>query len=353
MSDGPRSVAAARFLFSMSDLPDDHLAEPVLIAGFGSIGQRHFQNLRALGCSHFIFYRTYQSTISDPDTSAWFSTNSLDEALAHRPRIAIVSNPSAKHLEVGWAAAQAGCHLFIEKPLSHTLDRCRELADLAQQRRLTTMIGCQFRFHPLLVGLREQLRAGRIGEVLGARAEWGEYLPDWHPWEDHRKSYSARADLGGGVVLTLIHPLDYLYWLFGPVQDVQASIRSVPRLQTAAGDDWAEITLQFASGVIGQVHLDYVQKPPVHRLCVWGDRGRALWDFHAGTLAWEATDGSTQIECVPEGFERNTMFVDEMRHFLDAVEHRRPSSIPLEEGIAVLDVALKAKSRTQREICCG
>ena len=97
------------------------------------------------------------------------------------------------------AAARAGCHLYIEKPLSHTLDHCRELAEVAGQRRLTTMIGCQFRFHPLLISLRKQLNERRVGEVLGARAEWGEYLPDWHPWEDHRASYSARAELGGAV----------------------------------------------------------------------------------------------------------------------------------------------------------
>jgi predicted dehydrogenase len=337
----------------MSELSGDRLAEPILIAGLGSAGRRHFNNLRALGCRDFVFYRTYQSTISDPEIDRWPATADLNEALAHRPRIAIIANPSAKHVEVACAAAQAGCHLFIEKPLSHSLDHCQALADLARQRQLTTMIGCQFRFHPLLASLREQLPAGRIGEVLGARAEWGEYLPDWHPWEDHRKSYSARSDLGGGVVLTLIHPLDYMMWLFGPVRDVHASIRSVPSLQTAAGDDWAEITLRFAGGVVGQVHLDYVQKPPVHRLCVWGDRGRATCDFHAGSLSWEAIDGSVQTERVPEGFDRNTMFVDEMRHFLDAAQHGRPSAIPLEEGIAVLDVALKAKQSASREICCG
>lgn len=337
----------------MSKLSGGGVAEPVLIAGFGSIGRRHFQNLRALGCSQFVFYRTYQSTISDPEIGAWPSTGNLDEALAQRPQIAVIANPSARHLEVALAAARAGCHLFIEKPLSHSLEHCQELAELVLQQKLTTMIGCQFRFHPLLKSLRRQLGEGRLGEVLGARAEWGEYLPDWHPWEDYRKSYSARADLGGGVVLTLIHPLDYMLWLFGPADEVHASIRSVPSLKTAAGDDWAEITLRLAGGVIGQVHLDYVQKPPVHRLVVWGDRGRATWDYHAGTLSWEAVDGGMQIERVPEGFERNAMFVAEMRHFLAAVEHRRASDIPLEEGIAVLDVALRAKSCARKEACVG
>lgn len=337
----------------MSALSSDRLAEPVLIAGLGSIGRRHFNNLRALGCTNFVFYRTYQSTMADPETGAWPSTSNLQEALSHRPLLAIVSNPSAKHLEVAHAAAEAGCHLFIEKPLADSLEHCRELAELASKRRLTTMIGCQFRFHPLLVSLRDQLRGGRVGDMLGARAEWGEYLPDWHPWEDHRKSYSARPELGGGVVLTLIHPLDYLYWLFGEVHDVQASMRSVPSLQTAAGDDWAEITLRFASGQIAQVHLDYVQKPPVHKLCVWGDRGRANLDFHAGTLLWESPDGGAETERVPEGFERNTMFVDEMKHFLEAVHEHRASAIPIEVGIDVLDIALKAKRSAQFEACRG
>jgi len=101
------------------------------------------------------------------------------------------------------------------------------------------------------------------------------------------------------------------------------------------------------------VHLDYVQKPPVHRLTVWGDRGRATWDYHAGTLVWEAPQDAPQIERVPAGFERNTMFVDEMRHFLDAVEHKRQTDIPLADGIAVLDVALRAKQHATCEVCCG
>lgn len=333
-------------------MPVDHASDPILIAGFGSIGRRHFGNLRALGYDNFVFYRTYQATIPDADIAQWPSTGNLAEALAYRPRYAVISNPNARHVEVALAAAQAACHLFIEKPLSHTLDQTQQLAAVVQQNGLTTMIGCQFRYHPLLVSLRSQLTAGRIGQVLGARAEWGEFLPDWHPWEDHRQSYSARADLGGGVVLTLIHPLDYLYWMFGPVTDVQASIRSVPSLQTAA-DDWAEITLQFASGVIGQVHLDYVQKPPVHTLAVWGDLGRAAWDYHAGTLTWQTPDGEVEVEKVPAGFERNTMFLDEMKHFLDAAAHGRLSDIPLADGIAVLDIALKAKHAAAREVLCG
>jgi predicted dehydrogenase len=324
---------------------------PILIAGFGSIGRRHFRNLRSLGCTNFVFYRTRQGTVPDDESSDWPSFDNLAAALEARPKIAVISNPSSRHLEAATAAAEAGCDLFIEKPLSNSLDGCAELARIVQSRALVAMIGCQFRFHPLLIELRNALASGRLGRIVGARAEWGEYLPDWHPWEDHRQSYSARPDLGGGVVLTLIHPLDYLYWLFGGVDRVQAATRPVPALETQAGEDWAEITLTFASGVIAQVHLDYLQRPPVHRLRVWGELGSAALDFQEGILKSQINDINDDVSemKVSAGFDRNTIFVDEMRHFLDCVATRQSSAIPLHDGIEVLKTALDAKQAARGE----
>jgi len=315
----------------------------ILIAGIGSIGRRHLQNLVTLGYSNLLLYRSHKGTLADEESDDWPVFTDLDEALARGPQVALICNPTALHMPVAIAAAKAGCHLFIEKPLSHTLEGCDELLALVKERKLVTMVGCQFRFHPLLVKLRDEIRTGRIGEVIATRAEWGEYLPQWHPWEDHRSSYSARQDLGGGAVLTLIHPLDYLRWIFGEVTKLHASTRSIPSLQTETGDDLAEITLEFESGVIGQVHLDYIQSPPVHILTVVGDEGRAELNFHTGTLTWRGRDGSSIVDSAPDEFERNAMFIDELQHFLGCVEKLEPTCVPLEDGIASLGLALRAK----------
>jgi predicted dehydrogenase len=331
----------------VSDPSAGELQAPILIAGFGSIGQRHFRNLKSLGCKNFILYRTRQGTLKDELAADCRTTSNLDEALSWRPRMAIVSNPTSMHMPVALAAARAGCDLFLEKPLSHELTDCGELTEQVRAHSLVTMIGCQFRFHPLLGRLRAELQAGRLGTVVSANAEWGEYLPAWHPWEDHRKSYSARSDLGGGVILTLIHPLDYLYWLFGPVGRLHASTRAVESLGTQAGEDCAEIIAEFVSGPLARVHLDYFQRPPKHTLTVAGDAGSATIDFHAQTLTWQLIDGSTTVDTAPADFERNTMFVDEMRHFLTAVEQRAQTDIPLADGVAVLDIALRAKTSAQ------
>ena len=314
----------------------------ILIAGFGSVGRRHFRNLQSLGVEDFVFYRSHRGMLDDEETAGWPSTADLDEALAMRPTAAVISNPTALHLPVAIEAAQAGCDLFIEKPLSHTREGCDELLDLVETRKLVAMVGYQFRCHPLLGSLKEQLDSGRIGTVVSARSEWGEYLPDWHPWEDHRKSYSARKELGGGVTLTLSHTLDYLYGLFGPVAHVQASVRSVDALQTGVDDDLAAMTLDFEAGVLAEVHLDYLQRPPTHRLTILGDHGRAALDFLAGTLDWIAPDGTEDRETLPDGFERNELFLAEMRHFLKAVADRSAPMISLRDGYEVMDVALRA-----------
>jgi predicted dehydrogenase len=206
------------------------------------------------------------------------------------------------------------------------------------------MLGCQYRFHPLLRSLRERLIAGEFGTPLTARAEYADSILLWHPWEDYRDSYSARPDLGGGAILTLVHPLDYLYWLFGPVRDVRASARKAPRLETAVDDDVADLSIEFQNGVFSQVHLDFVQDPPVHTLTVIGERGRAELDFLAGTLRTYLGGREPCTECVPDGYDRNAMFLDEMRHFLHCLETRQQTAVPLGDGIAILDIALAAKA---------
>jgi predicted dehydrogenase len=323
-------------------------ARKVLIAGFGSVGRRHFRNLESLGVTDISFYRSGQSTLCTDEIQTRPVFKDVEAALNCRPSAVIVANPTSLHMPVALAAARVGADLFIEKPLTDSLVGCNELIRLCRDRGLVSMVGCQFRFHPLLRRLRERLFEGDFGGVLSVRAEYGDSLLRWHPWEDHRRGYSARAQLGGGAILTLIHPLDYLYWLFGPVRDVHASVNKAAVLETDVNDDIADVTLEFESGATGHIHLDFLQDPAAHTLSMMTDRGRLALDFTAGTLEWRPYGGSSTVEQVPAGYERNAMFVDELRHFLERVEDRKSSDVPLADGIAVLEIALKAKADAER-----
>lgn len=313
-----------------------------LIAGYGSIGRRHMQNLLTLGEHDIVLYRSNLSTLPTDELAGYPVETDLRAALAHRPDAVIISNPTALHLDVAIPAAESGAHLLIEKPISHSLRRIPDLERALRHGGGLALTGFQFRWHPTLKLARQILDDGVIGNVVSVRANWGEYMPGWHPWEDYRKSYSARPELGGGVVLTLCHPFDYLRWLSGEVKSLYAMTSRRGGLDLEV-EDTAEISLRFASGTLGSLHLDYVRRPGAHRLEFVGSQGTLTWDNDGGILRlYRAGDRTWEQYTPPEVFERNDLFLAEMRHFLDVIRGEAQPVCTLDDGIQALKLALAA-----------
>ena len=310
----------------------------ILIAGFGSIGRRHFRNLLALGERDILFLRSQRGTLPDDEIAAYPVETDLAAALQYKPDAVIVSTPTALHLSIAIPAAEAGCHLFLEKPLSHTMDRLDELERALCQGGGRAFVGFQFRFHPTLQRIAQWISEGALGHPLSVRARWGEYLPGWHPWEDYRQGYSARPELGGGVVRTLCHPLDYLYWMLGDVEALWSFLGYQGDLGIEV-EDTAEIGLRFASGALGSVHLNYTQRPPTHRLEIVGTQGTIRWDYSDGVARlYRATTGEWEVFPPPPGFSRNDMFLAEMNHFLEVARGDAEPACSLREGIRVQEL---------------
>ena len=327
----------------------------ILIAGLGSIGRRHFRNLVALGEKDLVLYRTHKATLPDDELAGYPVETDLAEALKkHRPQAVVVANPTSLHLEVAIPAAEAGCAVLLEKPIAEDLSRVDELRRAAEKNDHRILVGFQFRYHPTLNKAKELIEAGTLGKVLTVHAHWGEYLPNWHPWEDYRQSYAARADLGGGVIRTLTHPLDYLRYLLGEVATLQALQGQISALELSGVEDVAEIGLRFTSGAIGGVHVNYFQRPGVHRLEIVGTAGTLRWDNADGKLIHfqmpEPFGGTypqpqAALETVyqpPEGFERNHLFVAQTQHFLQVASGEVKPICTLEDGIRAQEMALAA-----------
>jgi len=314
----------------------------ILIAGLGSIGRRHLRNLLALGEGDILLYRTGHSIPPEDEFADFPVETDLEVALARQPEAVIISNPTSLHMDVAIPAAQAGCHILLEKPIAATLDRVDELQRAVVESGVRVLVGFQFRFHPTLQRLKQLLNRGAIGRPLSVRAHWGEYLPGWHPWEDYRQGYSARADLGGGVVLTLCHPLDYLCWLLGEVTSLYAFTGRLGELDLEV-EDTAEIGLRFASGALGSLHLDYHQRPADHHLEIVATQGSLRWDNSDGSLRlFQAERGEWQEYHPPQGFERNDMFLAQMHHFLSVARGEQTPDCTLRDGIRALRLALAA-----------
>ena len=311
-----------------------------LIAGFGSIGRRHLRNLRALGETDIILLRSHKSTLPDDEITGLPVETDITAALAQKPDAVIISNPTSLHLDVAIPAANAGCAILMEKPVSHSLDRLDELKQAAKAGGAGVLLGYQFRFHPGLRQVKAWLTDGLIGRPLSFRAQWGEYLPNWHPWEDYRKSYTSRPDLGGGVVVTLSHPIDYLRWLLGDVKSLWAFSGRLSDLEIQV-EDYAEIGMQFANGVTGSLHLDYYQQPPSHTLEITGTAGRITWDNSDGIARlFQAQTGQWNEVSLPANFDRNDLFIAESKHFLDIIQKKAEPVCSLADGEAALKLCL-------------
>jgi predicted dehydrogenase len=322
-----------------------------LIAGLGSIGRRHLRNLKTLGQTDLLLYRTHQATLPDTELSDYPTYTELDEALAQKPDGVIVANPTSLHLEVATAAARAGAALLIEKPVSDSLLGIRELQAALDQTGKPSLVGFHLRYHPVLRQIKELVDSNQLGKALKAHAHWGEYLPGWHPWEDYRNSYAARADLGGGVLNTLSHPIDYLRWLMGEVRSLSASLDNLSPLELDVEDN-VELLLKFHSGSLATVHLDYYQQPTSHTLEIAFEKGRVSWNGSSGCAVVENIElGTSETLCPPDGFERNDMFLAEMEDLVRLCQGEDIAHCTLADGKRVQKIVEVARQSSSQSGC--
>lgn len=323
-----------------------------LIAGYGSIGRRHLRNLQTLGQHDLLLLRSHRSTLPEEEIKDIPVETTIADALAHQPDGVIIANPSAMHLDIAIPAAEAGCAILMEKPISDISPKLDLLQKIVAGHPNRFLMGFQYRFHPGLLRVRALLEQGKIGRPLSFQATWGEYLPDWHPWEDYRKSYSARADLGGGVALTLCHPLDYARWLFGEAASIWGISSKTSDLEIEV-DDLAEINLCMRNGMTGNVHLDYYRRFVRHDLEVVGTAGVIHWNNADALVTLQTVEQPECVTLAPEiPFDRNDLFLAEMKHFIAICAGETVPFCTFEDGLKVdqMVAALKQSSAEGRQI---
>ncbi len=325
-----------------------------LIAGLGSVGRRHMRNLIALGETDIVLLRTRKATLPDDELAGYPVETDIHEALKiHKPDAVIISNPTALHLDIAIPAAQAGCDILLEKPISHSMERLDELQKAVQKNDIKVLVAFQFRFHPSLIKVKELITSNEIGRIISADVHFGEYLPAWHPWEDYRISYAARADMGGGVVATQCHSLDYLPWLLGEkVESVFGCTAKLSDLEIDV-EDTAKIALCFAGGALASLHLDFNQQPPEHHFTIVGTNGTIKWNLADGAVKMYQPEKKDWAQYpLSTSWERNVMFMEQIKHFADVVKGNVNPSCTLEDGLRVqkLVEAIHKSQATKRLI---
>jgi len=310
-----------------------------LICGLGSIGIHHFDLLRSLGEHTILAYRTMKTTIQkerQPDMIYY----SLNEALDQDIDGVLVTNPTFLHIQTAQAVAEKGIPLLIEKPLSHNMDDIDQLNNLCQRTQTPVLIGNNIMFHPAIIKLKELVKAKAIGDVICSHSQFGTYMPDWHPWEDYKKSYAALPKMGGGVVLTSIHEINYITDFWGYPNDVLAIEVGGSTIDIRA-EEGVEILMKHPNGIVSNIHLNFFQRPNRRYFEIIGSEGTLFWDFWKPDVEIRKAD-RTEIFHLNNNaialLEKSYRY--QMEHFISIISENIKPRVGLKKGIQDVQIAV-------------
>lgn len=317
-----------------------------LIIGGGSIGKRHLNNLLSLSQKVAVVEPIKPRADEIEKKYKVKVYLKLNEALTEEYNAAIICNPNIYHIPTAIRVVQKGIHLFIEKPLSHNLDGVSNLLRLVKKNRLYVFMGSNFKFHPSFILMKKLLDDKAIGKILSFTIIAGQYLPDWHPWEDYRKGYSANRSLGGGVLLDS-HEFDYIQWFLGPIKRIACFTGKYSELKVDT-EDIAEAIVEVKDKVVGNIHVDYIQQPYRRIYYFYGDEGAMEWSQRERkVLLYKAKDKRWQYFEEEKNYDSNQMYLEEMKHFLRVLNGKESSITDMNTALQVLKVIQAAKESSK------
>jgi predicted dehydrogenase len=313
----------------------------VLVVGAGSIGRRHIGNLRSLGIIRLACTDAdtakIQSAVNEIGAEGFAD---FDEALrSFHPDVVFICTPPVFHVQQALSALRSGADVFVEKPLSHRIEGVTELKAEAQKLRRVLQVGYNLRFNPGIQTLKRLVDEGVAGRILWARAEVAQYLPEWRPQQDYRQSYTARCELGGGIILDASHEIDYMLWLLGAPCELTCMAGRVSGLEVDV-EDCATILIRLRSGAQADIHMDFAQRTSSRSCVIAGDRARLEWHYSENLV--RIIRPHEADEAIRYEFEANQMYVAEVEDFFFRVHEREVANRRFDEAALTLEVALAA-----------
>ncbi|MBT4672494.1 MAG: Gfo/Idh/MocA family oxidoreductase [Rhodospirillaceae bacterium] len=252
----------------------------------------------------------------------------------------ILTTPNSAHRQGAEAALAAGKHVFVEKPISNTLEDGRAMIAAADAAGKILAVGHSYRRHGALRHLRRLIDAGELGRVSLAE---GVFSNDNGLNLEEGVWRTDGSEIPGGCLMQIgIHQIDNLLYLMGPVSDVTAYFA---RLETKPDiEDVTTLLMRFASGAIGYVAADYIS-PRRFTLALHGTKANAYFDMDNDGLRLQRT-GETKPS--PEEFEPEDHLTSEMEDFAAAIRDGAAPEIDGRQAMVPLAIVLAAK-RSSKE----
>lgn len=302
----------------------------VLFVGFGSIAKKHYQALKKLKPDAVIY--ALKSSDHPSEVSGIIDIFKWEDVPSDIT-FAIISNPTFKHIEVLTELVRRNISVFIEKPISETLDGLDEIERQIQKQKLITYVGCNLRFLPVLQYLKNVILSDGL-QINEVSVYCGSYLPNWRPGKDYRTIYSSQKELGGGAHLDLFHELDYTCWLFGLPSDSFKILKNKSSLNISAVD-FANYQFIY-SNFVGSITLNYYRLDPKRTIEIVTSEGT----FSVNLLLNTISNSKDEIVFVNENFTINDTYLTQMNYFLGVLEGINPPMNTFSESLQILKICL-------------
>lgn len=320
-----------------------------LIVGLGSMGKRRIRNLQYLREKDIIGFDLREDRRKESEEKYEIKTfMDFKEAMRENPDALIISTPPDLHIEYAVIAAEKNKHFFMEAGILN--ERMAKLIDLCKNKSIVAAPSCTMRFHPAVKVMKKLVDDDKIGRILAFTHHSGQYLPDWHPWENYRAFYVSKRETGACKEIVPFE-LVWITWLLGTVKKVACTKGKLSNLDVDI-DDVYQLLFEFESGALGNMLVDVIARYPIRHCKILGENGLIIWDwnercvklFDANEKKWieyPQGEGIHEKGYVPQIIE--DMYIEEMDYFIKAIKGDTRYPYTLEEDKKILDILYLAE----------
>ena len=327
-----------------------------LVVGLGSMGKRRIRNLQYLKAGEIIGFDLREDRRKEAEEKYKIQTfGDFEKAMAENPDTLIISTPPDLHMHYAIIAAKNNKHFFTE---ASVVDKGMDkLISLIKDKKIVAAPSCTMRFHPAIKKIKELVDERAVGKPLVFTYHSGQYLPDWHPWEDYRKFYVSRR-VTGAIREIVPFELVWLTWVLGDIEAVSCFKGKLTKLETDI-DDAYQLIMKFRSGVLGHMLVDVISRVPDRTCKFFSEEGVIVWEWGEKTRVYTAKDRrwreyAEKKGTVVKGYSdkiKEEPYIEEMRSFIRAIRGKDPYPYTFEEDLRVLNILNAAEKSSDQNIC--
>lgn len=314
----------------------------VAVIGLGNIAKRHRSNIKKMFPEAEIIAMSASGRFpSEMICNADYIVSNIQNIIDYTVEMAIIASPAPLHSLHAIPLIEAGIPVLIEKPVTTSVEDAKSIIKAKSKYQVNAGVGYCLKYLSSALFVKNFIESGRAGKVINANIEIGQYLPDWRPNTDYKKSVSAVHSLGGGVLFELSHDIDYAQWLFGKLEIEHALIRNTGELGIEV-EDVADILATSHSGCVVSLHLDFLQRQASRKCKIISNRGALVWDLIKNQVVWTDETGESVLFS-DELWDRNKMYLNMLSDFNN--KNKSDSFSSIESSLSVVELITDLKTK--------